>query len=66
MYIIMKDDLYLMCYRDTGIKETDSQGNYRSFLTGVYSPNRQDALTVENKAIADLLGGVAIRIPDRR
>lgn len=66
MYIIKKDDLYLMGYRDTGIKETDSQGNYRSFLTGVYSPNRQDALTVENKAIADLLGGVAIRIPDRR
>ena len=66
MYIIKKDGLYLMGYRDTGIKETDSQGNYRSFLTGVYSPNRQDALTVENKAIADLLGGVAIRIPDRR
>lgn len=53
-----------MGYRDTGIKETDSQGNYRSFLTGVYSHNRQDAMTVENKAIADLLGGVAIKIPD--
>jgi len=66
MYIIKKDGLYLMGYRDTGIKETDSQGNYRSFLTGVYSPNRQDAMTVENKAIADLLGGEAIRIPDRR
>ena len=66
MYIIKKDDLYLMGYRDTGIKETDSQGKYRSFLTGVYSPNRQDAITVENKALAELLGGVAIRIPDKR
>ena len=66
MYIIKKNDLYLMGYRDTSIKETDSQGNFRSFLTGIYRPNKQDAMTVENKAIADLLGGVAIRIPDRR
>lgn len=64
MYIIKKDGLYLAGYQDTGIRETDSKGNYRSFLTGIYSSDRRDAMVVENYSLAELLGAVAVKVSE--
>lgn len=64
MYIIKKDGLYLAGYQDTGIRETDAKGNYRSFLTGVYSSDKRDAILVENYSLAELLGAVAVRVSE--
>lgn len=62
MYIVKKDGLYLMGYMNMGITEYDSRGAYRSVYTGVYSSNRRDAMPVENRTIAEMLGDEVMRI----
>ena len=65
MYIVMKDGMYLMGYQNTGIMEQDSTGNTVPVLTGIYSAKKRDAMLVENKYIANQLGGVAILVQEK-
>ena len=62
MYIVIKDGMYLMNYRNFGIQEFDVNGEFGSVLTGLYSTDRRDAMLVEQKSIADALGAKAIYV----
>jgi len=68
MYIVMKDGMYMMNYRDLGIREIDQTGEYRPIMTGLYSVRSEDAMRVKSGAVADTLGAVSImeRVRDRR
>ena len=56
MFIVKKDGLFLMGYKDFGIREIDAKGELTKVLTGIYSERREDAMLVEKKSIADQLG----------
>lgn len=62
MFIIEKDGLYLASYRDTGIRETDSHGEFRTFYTGVFTTNKYDAIAFNSEFVADLFGGNAVKV----
>ena len=62
MYIIMKDDLYLMNILNMGIRELTSNNTYEEVPTAIYSADIRDAKVFDSNYMAKIVGGIAIKV----
>lgn len=66
MMVIQKDGLYLMAYRDMGLRQYDEGGKLRVIPTGIYSANIRDAMPADNPELARTLGAKIVNVVTAR